>query len=152
MGMSGSLKKHDEWLLGLATYVATGSKDPSTQVGSVAVDSGRRPLSWGWNGFARGIADTKERLHNRDTKIRLMVHSEMNCLLNAAYNGVSLKGATLYVSGLPVCEFCASPIIQAGIKRVVMGHVNPESYERWKKSTDAALELFREAGVEWYFV
>ena len=32
----------DKWFLGLAQYVSTASKDPSTKVGAVIVDADRR--------------------------------------------------------------------------------------------------------------
>ena len=63
----------DRHFTGLALYHAKLSKDPSTQVGSVIIGPDREILSAGFNGFPRGIADTAERLNDRDTKLKLAV-------------------------------------------------------------------------------
>lgn len=46
------------------------------------------------------------------------IHAELSCLLKSAKEGVSVLGATLYVSLSP-CERCSEMIAAAGIKRVV---------------------------------
>lgn len=47
-----------------------------------------------------------------------VLHAESNALAKCAKNGVSVAGATLYVTDEP-CMECAKLIIQCGIKRVV---------------------------------
>ena len=143
----------DKWNLrffSLAEEIGSWSKDPSTSVGAIAVDPVRRKiLATGYNGFPRGIADTPERLNNRDEKYKLIVHGEMNCIYNAALNGTSLDGADMYVHGLPVCSDCAKGIIQIGIKRVFTCY--PESIaDRWRESAQLTSDMFQEAGVEYY--
>ena len=74
----------------------------------------------------------------------------MNVIYNATYNGVSLDGATMYVTGLPVCSDCAKGIIQVGISRVVM-------YERltplkWIESWKTTSGMFDEANIKWEFI
>ena len=44
----------------------------------------------------------------------MSIHSEVDAIANAARNGYSTKGATIYVTRYP-CEACARAIIQAGI-------------------------------------
>ena len=88
----------------LAKEISTWSKDPSTQVGAVVIGNNGEVLSQGYNGFPRGIKDTAARLKDRERKYNLVVHAEMNAIYNAGLNGVSLKGSTLYVYGLPVCN------------------------------------------------
>lgn len=129
----------------VAEAVAGFSKDPSTQVGAVIIDDNCNVLATGWNGFARGVKDTEERLWDRPTKYRLTVHAEMNALLASARTGRRLEGATLLVSSLFPCESCASAIVQAGIKRVVAPKI---ANERWKESNEMAKVIFDEAGVE----
>lgn len=136
---------HEKYL-GLARHIATWSKDPSKQVGSVAVGNVGQILATGYNGLPRGIADNEERLNNREEKYKLVVHAEINCIYNATHNGVSLKGATLYVWGLPVCCECAKGIIQVGIDKVVIPHYNNVP-DKWKESFVDTLKLFNEAGV-----
>ena len=118
------LNKWDTRQLDLAERVASWSKDPSRQIGAVAVGSKGQVLAQGFNGFPRGIVDTADRYNNREIKYKYVVHAEMNVIYNATYNGVSLDGSTLYVSGLPVCSDCAKGIIQVGISRVVMKEEN----------------------------
>lgn len=89
-------ERWDNHFLGMALYHSKLSKDPSTRVGSVIIGPDREILSAGFNGFPRGIADTHERLHDRDMKLKLVVHAEMNALLAAARTGMRLKGCTLY--------------------------------------------------------
>jgi dCMP deaminase len=132
--------------LDIAKSVATWSKDPSTQIGAVAVGDKGQILSQGYNGFPRGVKDTDNRYNIREEKYKYVVHGEMNCIYNACNSGVSLNGATLYVTGLPVCSECAKGIIQVGIKKVVMEY--PKNIpDNWRKSLEFTEQMFSEAGV-----
>lgn len=138
-----------EWNLryiSLAREVSMWSKDPSTRVGAVIVGDKGQILSQGYNGFPRGIADTKERLNDRPTKLKLVVHAEMNCIYNASFSGVSLDNAKLYVYGLPVCSDCAKGVIQVGVKTVFMCYPT-DIADKWKDSFNETAEMFNEAGV-----
>ncbi len=124
--------KWDTRFMKLAREISTWSKDPSSKIGAVIVDDERRILATGYNGFPRGVDDTEARLHDKEQKYPRIVHAETNALMSALYNGVSVKGATLYVWGLPVCNECTKLVIQAGIKRVVITY--PEyAAEKWQK-------------------
>ena len=152
MFMMESTEWHGRYLR-LAREVSQWSKDPSTKVGAVVIGEKGQVLSTGYNGFPRGVKDSFERLNDRPTKYKYVVHAEMNCIYNGSYTGVSLAGSTLYVWGLPVCSECAKGIIQAGISRVVI----PERFtrnipEKWKESWALTLELFSESGVECHVV
>ena len=139
-----------EWhnrFLDLAEVVATWSKDPSSKVGAVIVDANRRVVSTGYNGFARGVRDLRERYENRDVKYKIVLHAEENAIMFAKRN---LDGCTLYVTNMPPCAHCASLIIQSGIKRVVA--IKREVPDRWKESVELTKQLFDEAGVELEFV
>ncbi len=143
------INKWNKRYLDMAYLVASWSKDPSSKIGAVAVSPKGQVLSTGYNGFPRNIEDSYDRLHDRELKYKYIVHAEMNAIYNATYNGVSLDGSTLYVSGLPCCNQCALGIIQVGIKRVVMeGDV---TNDRWAESWALTKQLFEEAGVEWEF-
>ena len=49
------------------------------------------------------------------------VHSEKNCLLSAARNGICTKGATIYLNSVvSCCSQCFGALINAGIKEVVL--------------------------------
>jgi dCMP deaminase len=137
----------DARYLDLAENVSSWSKDPSRKIGAVAVGSKGQILSQGYNGFPRGIDDSVERYNDKETKYRYVVHAEMNVVYNATYNGISLDGATLYVTGLPVCSECAKGIIQTGVKRVVMRATDVP--EKWFVSFATTAKMFNEAGIEW---
>lgn len=139
------MNKWTERYFNIAAQVASWSKD-ATRVGAVVVGSKGQILSQGYNGFPRGINDTSERLLDRETKYKYVVHAEMNCIYNATYNGVSLDTAELYVHGLPVCSECAKGVIQVGIKRVFMCHPSNLD-EKWSNSFKLTSELFNESGV-----
>lgn len=135
----------------MAREISYWSKDPSRKIGVVAVGSNHRVLSTGYNGFPRNIEDSAERLNDRETKYKYVVHGEQNCIYNACLNGISLAGAYLYVYGLPVCSECAKGIIQVGIKKVF---VEDRIYEepKWNESFEHTKELFKEAGVHLSYV
>lgn len=140
----------DKRFLGLAKEISTWSKDPSKQIGAVIVNDDRRVLATGYNGFPKGIDDSVERYNDREVKYQYVVHAEMNAIYNATYNGIALKGTTLYVYGLPVCSECAKGVIQVGIKRIVMdGDAIPE---RWALSFEKSSKFFKEVGVSYEFV
>ena len=133
--------------LALAKHVASWSKDPRTKVGAVAVGEVGQILATGYNGFPRNIRDTEERLFDRELKYKYVVHAEQNCIYNATHNGISLQGATLFVSGLHVCRECAKGIIQVGITRVVVDK-DEIIREDWIQSLLEEKEILEEAGVE----
>ena len=151
--MRGILILSNKWdarYIRLAREVASWSKDPSRRIGAVAVGAKGQVLAQGYNGFPRGIDDSEERYNDRERKYGLVVHAEMNVIYNATYNGVSLDGATLYVTGLPVCSECAKGIIQVGIKRVVMDEIIiPDS---WQDSWLKTKEMFNETNIQWDFI
>lgn len=128
----------DSRFMRIAIEVSTWSKDPDTKVGSVIVSEDGRKISWGYNGFPRGIADDA-RLNDRDLKRKLMVHAELNALSNADF---PLSEAALYSTMYP-CHICAGPIIQSGIALVVA----PKALKHWENSQSLAALMFREAGI-----
>lgn len=143
----------DERYLDLAKYFSTWSKDPSRGVGACAIGEHGQVLAQGYNGFPRGVNDDIERYENKDFKYRYVVHAELNVIYNASLNGVSLRGSTLYVYGLPVCNECAKGIIQSGILRVV-GPKNgfDDASEKWKVHALDTQKMFKESGVIYDFI
>ena len=141
----------DKWTsnyLGLAKHIAGWSKDPSTRCGAVAVGRYGQILSQGYNGFARGISDSPERLSDRSQKYKFTIHAEMNCIFNASLTGVSLKDSDLYVYGLPVCDNCAKGIVQVGFSRVYTCYpAAAEERREWFESYKITREMFVEARI-----
>lgn len=148
-------EKWDRHFLGMSLYHARLSKDPSTRVGSIIIGPDREILSAGFNGLPRGIADTHERLHVRETKLQLVVHAEMNALLAAARTGMRLKGCTLYLAatdssgmvwGGPPCTRCTVEIIQVGISEIVSYPIK-SAPSKWHADLTTARGLIEEAGI-----
>lgn len=111
----------DDYFLAMSFLSAKRSKDPSTQVGACIVNTDRRIVGIGYNGFPRGCdddalpwgRDSPSALH---TKYPYVVHAEVNAILNKG--SANVDGATLYVALFP-CNDCAKTIIQAGIREIV---------------------------------
>lgn len=142
--------KWDKRYMDLAKQVGTWSKDPSKQIGAVAIGSKGQVLAQGYNGFPRGIDDNESRLNTKETKYKYVVHAEMNLIYNATFNGISLNGSTVYVSGLPVCSECAKGLIQVGVKQIVMSKDSLEGAdEKWLDSFELTIALLNEAGIHW---
>jgi dCMP deaminase len=133
-----------DWAIGMAKHVAKLSKDPSTQVGAVIFDPKRRLVSAGYNGFARGVKDTPERLQDRDTKYKLILHAEKNAIMFAT---APLEGCTLVVTH-PCCAQCAALVIQSGIAHVMWPRPTAEFRSRWEEEYKLSKQQFAEAGVQ----
>ncbi|MDR3125816.1 MAG: cytidine/deoxycytidylate deaminase family protein [Candidatus Nomurabacteria bacterium] len=71
---------------------------------------------------------------------RRTVHAEANAILQAAKNGVEIKGGTLYC-GMTPCRNCAMLIVNSGIKKVIAKKDYHESLESKKMFDDAGIEL-----------
>ena len=147
----------DNHFLALAKVHAEMSKDPNTRVGAVIVGPNREIRSAGFNGFPRLICDTPERLHDRDTKMQLIIHAEMNAIVQAASIGTALDGCTLYLAatddtgmvwGGPPCTRCTVHVIQAGIRTIVSRPIKAVP-SRWHADLEVARSLIVEAGIEY---
>lgn len=143
----GMEEKWNKRFLSLAEFISGWSKDPSSKIGAVIVDSKRRIVSTGYNGLPVGVADGGKRLNDRELKYKMVLHAEENAILFAMRN---LEGCSLYVTKMPPCSHCAALIIQSGIKNVYV----PKSDipERWKESVSLTREMFAEAGVNLHFI
>src|SRR6266702_7019504 len=127
----------DKWdvrFLRLARTVSLWSKDPSAKIGAVLVNDLKQVVGMGYNGFARGIEDSNERLNDRETKYKFIVHAEVNAIIQAGHQA---RNSILYVypsiMAPPVCHDCCKIAIQAGVKGVV-GFVPDETdprVQRW---------------------
>jgi dCMP deaminase len=140
-----------EWdlrFLGLASVVASWSKDPSTQCGAVIIRPDKTVASVGFNGFPKGCDDDPALYADRDLKYSRVVHAECNAILHARE---PLQGYTIYTwpPGYgPSCDRCAAHIIQAGITRVVHKQTPSDFASRWKEAAERGLQMYEEAGVE----
>ncbi|MBI5144087.1 MAG: cytidine/deoxycytidylate deaminase family protein [Candidatus Omnitrophica bacterium] len=127
----------DEYFLELARLVSKRATCLRRKVGAVLVKD-KRLLATGYNGAPSGITHCEVTGCLRE-KLRIPsgerhelcrgLHSEQNCLLQAALYGVSTKGATLYITNQP-CIICAKMIINAGIKEIVFTGDYPDKMSR----------------------
>ncbi|MCJ7655669.1 MAG: cytidine/deoxycytidylate deaminase family protein [Dehalococcoidia bacterium] len=136
----------DEYFLKIASVVAERSTCRRHHVGAVAAKD-KHILATGYNGAAAGLKDCLELGCLRDEmnipsgtrhEICRGIHAEQNTIIQASLHGVSLEGATLYVTHTP-CILCAKMLVNARIKRFVTFG---------KYADDSFLELFSEAGVK----
>lgn len=111
----------------LETYMGTAilhsklSKATRAKVGSCLVTK-QGVILVGVNGTPTGasneIEDTRYTGFEFQTFTRPeVIHSELNCILKAAREGVSCIGSTLFVTLSP-CISCAAMLIQAGVTNV----------------------------------
>ena len=108
----------DQYFMMLAHSVAKRSLDPHTQHGCIAVDRDGAILSTGYNGPPRNVDDSNIPL-TRPEKYIYMVHSEQNCIANAARVGTPLDGCVFYVTGIP-CPCCLRLMYQCGAEEIVL--------------------------------
>ena len=136
----------DEYFMEIAKVVALRSNCSRRHVAAVIVKD-KRIISTGYNGTPRGIKNCNEGGCPRcsghapsGTGLEECIcsHGEENAIVQAAYHGISIKGATLYTTFSP-CLLCAKMIINGGIAEVVFN----EHY-----SIDGtARRILQEAGV-----
>ena len=120
-----------------AKFMSGWSKDPSSQVGATIVDERNRVVGVGFNGFPRGVCDLRSRLDDRETRISLTLHAEVNAIMNST---ASVRGCRLYVWPYPPCTNCALHIIQSGISEVYAPEPSQAYLERWGCSRKLLLE------------
>ena len=113
----------DITFINIAKEIAGASKCVSKQVGAVIVKEGRI-LSTGYNGTPAGYINCKDHWNGEYTKEHhewsktYEIHAEMNAIIWAARKGISIEGATIYVT-LEPCSECSKNLIASGIKRIV---------------------------------
>ncbi len=115
----------DEYFIQIAELVSKRSTCIKRNVGSVLVKDSHI-VSTGYNGAPSGFKHcTTETCVRQNLKsgekpeLCRGVHSEINCIIQAAIHGTSIKGnTTLYTTHFP-CMSCLKLIINAGIKRLV---------------------------------
>ncbi|QCG96801.1 hypothetical protein E6C67_23495 [Azospirillum sp. TSA2s] len=147
------LAKWDRRYIELAAHIASWSKDPNAKVGCVIVSPVYgRAVTFSFNGFPANVLDKIERLQDGDEKLPRILHAEQNALL---YAGREARDCHAYVVGKPVCNICATLLIQAGIQRVVAVAPRaegtytppPKTKTDWDKLGRMAVQMFDEAGV-----
>jgi dCMP deaminase len=110
----------DEYFMNIARTVATRATCDRKHVGAVIVRD-RTILSTGYNGSIRGTDHCDDAGHMmEDGHCVRTIHAEMNAIIQAAKNGTSIDGASIYVTASP-CWNCFKAIANAGLHRVCFG-------------------------------
>jgi len=109
----------DEVYMGTALLHAGLSKAIRAKVGAVLVTKVGITLS-SFNGTATGLPNECEDTLEDGSLVTKnhVIHSELNCIIKAAKEGVSVTGSTIYTTLSPCCA-CSALLIQAGVERVV---------------------------------
>ena len=106
--------------MAIASVVSSRSTCPRKFVGAVIVRD-KTILSTGYNGSIRGMPHCSEVGHMMESDHCVAtIHAEANAIIQAAKNGVSIDGATIYVTASP-CWNCFKEIANAGIRRICYG-------------------------------
>jgi len=136
----------DTYFVDIAHVVKRRGNCMRRQVAAIIVHD-RRIISTGYNGTPRGVRNCCEGGCERCASNApsgsslgecICSHAEENSITQAAYHGISVKGATIYVTLSP-CLMCAKMIINAGITEVV--------YEEEYHFSEQTRALLSEAGV-----
>ena len=102
----------------IALELSKRSKAVRAKVGCLLVTADQIMIG-AYNGTPSGWDNCcEDDIDNKLVTKSSVIHSELNAILHAARQGVSVKGATLYVTLSP-CLSCSAMISQVGIKRVV---------------------------------
>ena len=147
----------DSTFMDIAGCIAKESKCVSWQVGAIIVKDDRI-VSTGYNGTPKGHINCCDkfsreqfpklweyhcppsrykltpagRQEHHEWSLHNEIHAELNAILFAAKQGISIDGATMYITITP-CKDCAKAITQSGIKRVVYGDVYDKCLPEWDK-------------------
>ena len=143
-------EKSDKWdrrFMEAAKLVGTWCTCHRHSVGAVIVKN-KRIVATGYNGAPSGVENCLERGYCMRNKLKIesgtkaelcyAVHAEQNAIVQAAKLGISVDGATIYVTHQP-CSMCTRIIINSGIKRIVYGLEYPDEFSR---------NILNEAGIE----
>jgi dCMP deaminase len=110
----------DEYFMNIARVVSSRSTCDRKFVGAVIVRD-KTILSTGYNGSIRGMPHCTEVGHMMEEgHCVATIHAESNAILQAAKNGVSIDGASIYVTASP-CWSCFKQVTNAGIRRIIFG-------------------------------
>jgi dCMP deaminase len=136
----------DKYFMDFAKLTAQRSTCLRRKVGAVIVVD-KHIVASGYNGAPQGLPHCSEKGGCLREKLGVPsgekhelcrgLHAEQNAIIQAATQGNSIAGATIYVTNQP-CVICAKMLINAGVKRIVIA----EKYD-----DKLATEILDEAGL-----
>ena len=137
----------DEYFMQMAELAATRSTCLRRNVGAAIVKD-RHVIATGYNGAPIQIMHCGERGGCLREKLKVPsgerhelcmgLHAEQNAIIQAATQGYSIEGGTIYVTHQP-CVICSKMIINAGIRRIVVKEGYPDQL---------AVDILAEAGLK----
>jgi len=136
----------DEYFMDIALTISKRASCLRRRMGALLVKD-KRILTTGYNGAPAGLPHCevtgclRQQLgipSGERQELCRALHAEQNAIIMAAHHGVSLAGATLYVTHQP-CVTCAKMMINAGVKKVVYLGDYPDSM---------SAEFLSQAGIE----
>lgn len=118
----------DEYFINMLENIASRSVCLRRKVGCIIVSPNKTIIASGYNSPPAGFKHCEElggclrqRLNvpsGERVELCRATHAEANAIYTSAKLGISLDGATIYVTNYP-CSQCMKGIITAGIKRIV---------------------------------
>ena len=136
----------ETYFMDITALVAKRSTCLRRAVGAIIVKD-KQILSTGYNGAPSNVRHCeevgclRERLKVESGMRHELcrgIHAEQNAIIQAAFHGVSVRGASLFCTNQP-CSICAKMIINAGIQTI---------YYRSGYADPLALEMIAESGVQ----
>lgn len=136
----------DEYFIEMVEIVKKRSTCIRRHVGAIIVKD-NQIIASGYNGAPKGVDHClntgcirqKENIPSGERhELCRGTHAEQNAIIQAAVQGVSVNGGTVYVTDSP-CILCTKMLINAGIKRIVYKGSYPDSM---------SLDMLKEAKVE----
>ncbi|MDR2487287.1 MAG: cytidine/deoxycytidylate deaminase family protein [Clostridiales Family XIII bacterium] len=137
----------NEYFMNIAKLTSERSTCLRRQVGAVIVQD-KQIVATGYNGAPKGIPHCDEKggclreqmnvPSGERHELCRALHAEQNAIIQAATSGLSIEGATMYITHQP-CVICAKMIINAGLRKVIVEKGYPD---------ELATELLEEAGLK----
>lgn len=144
--------------LEMAESISKLSRDGSTKVGCVLVDSSKRIISVGYNGSVSGMYDSLIDYSGKSFvaysknvseeygqgsfethKNNFMIHAELNALLSCD-DRRRLKDASAYITHFP-CNNCLLALAQSGVKELFIYGQYAKNYQNYYKESLAIIEF-----------
>jgi len=137
----------DEYFMEMAKLISRRSTCMRRQVGAVIVQD-RHLVASGYNGAPRGLPHCEDLGGCLREKMGIpsgerhelcrALHAEQNAIIQAATTGLSIEGATIYITHQP-CIICAKMIINAGIRKIIVNEGYPD---------EMSVKILDEAGLK----
>jgi dCMP deaminase len=118
--------------------------DPHRKVGCVIARDGDK-VAEGFNHLPFQVTGDSIRLHDQRVKNLSILHAELAAIADAAEEGVSVKGCSVFITCHP-CSLCANVLIRVGINRVVCPDFSGYS-GKWLESFRLASDDLLKSGI-----